>query len=60
MVAFCQLIYSWARIGSTLGGRALYLRNSVHTADAQAMDGHVEGLRDTACEMRRITNTIEA
>ncbi|WP_248919730.1 hypothetical protein [Pseudomonas entomophila] len=43
-----------------LSGHALFLRDSVHKADAQAMGGHVEGLRDTACEMRHIANSIEA
>ncbi|QVM93481.1 hypothetical protein JYG34_10865 [Pseudomonas entomophila] len=43
-----------------LDGHALFLRHSVHQADAQAMNGHVEGLRDTACEMRDIANAIDA
>lgn len=43
-----------------LDGHALFLRHSVHQADAQAMNGHVEGLRGTACEMREIASAIEA
>lgn len=43
-----------------LDGHALFLRHSVHKADALAMDEHVDGLRGTACEMRDIANTIDA
>ncbi|MDR2306625.1 MAG: hypothetical protein LBE53_05435 [Paucimonas sp.] len=42
-----------------LDGHALYLRHSIHQADAQAMDNQAEALRDTAGEMRDIAEAIQ-
>lgn len=41
-----------------LDGHALFLRHSIHKADARTMDNHVEDLRGSACELRDIAHTI--
>jgi hypothetical protein len=41
-----------------LDGHTLFLRHSIHHADAQAMGSHAEELRGSACEMRDIARTI--
>lgn len=42
-----------------LDGHARFLRHSIHQADAQAMDEHVDDLRHSACDMRDIARSIE-
>ncbi|MDH0649075.1 hypothetical protein N5D48_18515 [Pseudomonas sp. GD03858] len=42
----------------TLEGHAMYLRHSIHHADARAMDGHTGELRHSASEMRGIARGI--
>lgn len=41
-----------------LDGHALFLRHSVHQADARTMDNHVDDLRGSASELRSIAHTI--
>ncbi|MDH0303449.1 MULTISPECIES: hypothetical protein [unclassified Pseudomonas] len=45
-------------LSQTLNGHAVFLRHSIHQADAQAMDEHAGGLRRCASEMRGIARGI--
>lgn len=41
-----------------LSGHARYLRHRVHGHDAQAMDGHTQGLKSSACTLRQIAHAL--
>lgn len=41
-----------------LDGHALFLRHSIHKADARTLDNQVDDLRDSAGELRGIAHTL--
>ncbi|MFK4234169.1 MULTISPECIES: hypothetical protein [Pseudomonas] len=49
---------NWKLPAAGLSGHARYLRHRVHGHDTQAMDGHTQGLKSSACTLRQIAHAL--